>query len=69
MIIIVPIANTVNHALIEAGMQNILSVRNSSSLMRLIIINLMEYILKQRDINKKLQNNVIVAQLALNQNG
>lgn len=69
MIIIVSIVNTVNHALIEAGMQNILSVRNSSSLMRLIIINLMEYILKQRGINEKLQNNVIVAQLTLNQNG
>lgn len=69
MIIIVSIVNTVNHALIEAGMQNILSVRSSSSLMRLIIINLMEYILKQRGINEKLQNNVIVAQLALNQNG
>lgn len=69
MIIIVPIASTVNHVLIEAGMQNILSVRSSSSLMRLIIINLMEYILKQRGINEKLQNNVIVAQLTLNQNG
>lgn len=69
MIIIVTTANTVNHVLIEAGMQNIISVRNSSSLMGLIIINLMEYIQKKRGINEKLQNNVTVAQLTLNQNG
>lgn len=65
----VTIANTTNHVLLEAGMQNTLSVRNSSSLMGLIMINFMEYTLKQRGINEKLQNNVIEARSTPNQNG